>query len=431
MIQANEMLSKSSMFSLAEKLFPIHRTLVNKGFSKSLEIINQDLNIEILEYSSGSKVWDWEVPNAWDVNDAYIADTLGNKLVDFTENNLHLSAYSQAFSGKVSRDELFKHLNYIKDYPSAIPYNYLYYNKDRWEFNIAYNTLKYFTDDYYEVYIDVQNKPGRLKIGSYYLSGQSEKEILISTYMCHPSMANDNISGVVVSVEFFKLLSVQKKLKYSYRLLIQPETIGAITWLANHEATIPDIIGGYVVCTCGDCGSMTYKESYFGDAIVDRIASHVLRYYCPDARIQNFNPSGSDERQYNAPGVRIPVGSLMRSSHGEFKQYHTSLDDLNLISGDALFHTLSILLKIIEVLEKNATYKNRYRGEPCFSKYPITYPQYTWGQKNLKKNVLKILASELDGRLDLLGIADKWELPFFTVSEVADQFASLGLVEES
>jgi aminopeptidase-like protein len=431
MIQANEMLLKNSMFSLAKKLFPIHRTLVNRGFSNSLEIVKQDLDIEILEYPSGSEFWDWEVPNAWNVNEAFIADIHGNKLVDFTENNLHLSAYSQAFSGKISKDELLKHLNFIKDYPAAIPYNYLYYNQDRWEFNIAYNTLKYFNDDYFEVHIDVENEPGLLKIGSYYLPGQSEKEILISTYMCHPSMANDNISGVVVAAELFKLLAVQEKLRYSYRLLILPETIGAITWLANHEAIIPDIIGGYVVCTCGDSGNVTYKESYFGNSLLDRIASHVLRHYCQDARIQHFHPSGSDERQYNAPGVRIPVGCLMRSPPGEFKQYHTSLDDLDLISEGALFQTLATLVRIIEVLEENATYKNRYRGEPCFSKYPIVYPEYRLGAEKLKRNIIKILTSELDGKSDLLGIADKWEIPFFDALEVADQFVSFDLVDKS
>jgi aminopeptidase-like protein len=418
---------KQSMMALAKELFPIHRTLINRGYDRSLEIIQQALPLDVTEYPSGTAVWDWTVPNAWDVNEAYVEDSQGRRLIDFADSNLHLSAYSLPFDGEVTRDELLEHLAWIESQPDAIPYGYLYYQRD-WQFNIAYRDLERFTDDRYRVRIDVDERPGALKVGCCYLPGSSEQEVLFSTYLCHPSLANDNLSGVVVAVELFKALSQLKDRRCSYRLLILPETIGAITWLAHHGDLFENIVGGYVVYDCGDPGSVTYKRSYCQDAVVDRAAAHVLKHYSHDASVRPWHPSGSDERQYNAPGVRIPTGSFMRTPAGEFSQYHTSLDTLDVLSPDALLDSVQMLYDIAEVIDSNIVPVNLYKGEPCFSKYNITYPSFREDQHDESRYLVKKMIYEFDGTQSLLDIADKLDTPFDQIQFLADQFHSVGLI---
>jgi aminopeptidase-like protein len=417
-----------NMMDLARDLFPLHRTLVSKGYADSLDIIRRRLDLQVQEYPSGQAVWDWEIPQAWDVKQAYIEDSRGNRLVDFADNNLHLSAYSIPFDEEVSKDELLRHLSWLEDRPTAIPYNYLYYRRD-WQFNIAYDRLKRFTDDRYRVHIDVDCRPGTLKIGDCYLPGESKREWVFSTYLCHPSLANDNLSGVVAAVELFKWLARLENRRYSYRLLIVPETVGAITYLANHEDTISGILGAYVVYDCGDSGPIHYKRSYTDNALVDRVAEHVLRHYVAGAKIRPWYPGGSDERQFNAPGVRIPAGALTRTPAAEYPEYHTSLDTLDVLSGDRLAETTATLFQFVRVIERNRVFMNRYKGEPCVSRHGLSYPVQHRDERDETKYLVKKCMHEFDGTQSLLQIAEKWDAPFDQVESIAAEFHRVGLIE--
>ena len=419
---------KRDMTALARALYPIHRTLVNRGYADSLDIIRRQLSLDVLEYPSGTAVWDWVIPHSWDVNEAYIEDSRGRRLVDFADNNLHLSAYSVPFQGTVSRAELLEHINSLEDRPDAIPYNYLYYRRD-WQFNVAHRDLANFTDDQYRVHVDVTEQPGTLKIGCCHLPGASKKELLFSTYLCHPSMANDNLSGVVVAVELFKLLSKMQQRRYSYRLIIVPETIGAIAYLAHHEDSLDDVKGVYVVYYCGDRGPIHYKRSFRKDALIDRVATHVLRHYTNGAVVRKWKPFGSDERQYSAPGVRLPAGGFTRTPAGEFREYHTSRDTLDVLSEDALLDSVQTLYRFVQVWERDVTYANLYKGEPCLAKHQIAYPSHHEDKADEASYLVKKLMHDFDGTHSLLDMADKWDAPFDQVELIAKQFASAGLVK--
>jgi aminopeptidase-like protein len=429
----NENINKDQIWSLIEKLFPIHRTLINEGFDNSLDIINEEIELMIKGYKSGEEVWDWIIPDSWNVNEAYIEDMNGNKLVDYNDSNLHLSAYSEPFSGIISHDDLLKHLNFLPDQPDAIPYNFLYYEKG-WSFNIKHNSLDMFKENEYKVHIDVDKKPGELKIAECFLPGEKEDEIVFSTYLCHPSMANDNLSGVVTGVQLFKYISQIKNRKYSYRLLIMPETIGPITYLSNHEERIPRIVGGFVLYCCGTSGGLTYKKSYYGDSYIDQIAEYVCKNYEKDYNVINFFPGGSDERQYNAPGLRLPFGAVLKTPPSKFIEYHTSKDDLTLVNKESLYGTYRYLTKIIDINEMNRVYNNNYKGEPFFKKHNITYPTQQQGLKATAKAAasdaynVKILASEIDGKNSLLDISDKWEISMEKLNEASKKLLDVGLI---
>jgi len=423
----NENVIKNQIWSLMKKLFPIHRTLINDGFDNSLKIIEDELELDIKCYKSGQKVWDWIIPNSWNVNEAYIEDKSGKRLVDFKNSNLHLSAYSEAFSGMISHEELMEHINYLPEQPTAIPYNFLYY-EDGWSFNISYDSLKNFKEKEYKVHIDVDEKPGELKIAECYLPGQNDDEILFSTYLCHPSMANDNLSGVVTGVQLFKYLSKLKNRKYSYRLLIMPETIGAVTYLSNHMDKIEKIIGGFVLYSCGDSSEITYKKSYSGDSYIDQVAKYACEHYKENYDIIDYFPGGSDERQFNAPGVRLPFGAIMRTPAGKFKEYHTSKDDLAVVDKESLFDTYKFLTKIVDLFEMNQVYKNNYKGEPFFKKHNITYPTQQEGLDVSEAYNVKILASEIDGNNSLLDISNKWKISMEQLNKASKKLLDAGLI---
>ena len=423
----NQNINKEQIWSLIKKLFPIHRTLINDGFDSSLDIINKELELIIKSYKSGEKVWDWIIPDAWNVNEAYIEDKDGNKLVDYNNSNLHLSAYSEPFSGKITHAELLAHLNYLTDLPDAIPYNFLYYEKD-WSFNIKYNSLADFKDEEYKIHIDVDKKPGKLKIAECFLPGESKEEIVFSTYLCHPSMANDNLSGVVSGVQLFKYISQMKDRKYSYRLLIMPETIGPITYLSNNEDRIKKIIGGLVLYCCGDRGPITYKKSYNGNSYIDKISKNVCENYKKDYNVIDYFPGGSDERQYNAPGLRLPFGAVMRTPAGKFAEYHTSKDDLTVVDKESLFDTYKFLTKIVDLFEMNQVYKNNYKGEPFFKKHNITYPTQQEGLDVSEAYNVKILASEIDGNNSLLDISNKWKISMEQLNKASKKLLEAGLI---
>lgn len=423
---------RMALMDLAQQLFPIHRTLVNRGFDQSLEILQQHLPLTIDGYRSGTAVWDWVIPNAWDVNEAWIERLDGERLVDFRDSNIHLSAYSVPFDGVVTHEDLLKHVAIHPDLPDAIPYNYLYYNRD-WQFNVTHHQFARFTDDHYRVRIDIDERPGELKVGSYRLPGETDDEFIISTYLCHPSMANDNLSGVLVATELMRQLSRLPRRRQTWRLLILPETIGVLTWLSHNEELLPRIRGAYTVYNCGDSGPITYKQSWFPGADVDVAAAHVLRHYPTlggEARVIPWHPSGSDERQFNAPGVRIAGGSFMRTPPGEFAEYHTSLDTLDILDPDALLDSVQTLFRICRVHDENRILAPTYRGEPCFSRHEIEYPSYYDDRGDESKMLVKKLIYELDGRRSLLEIADRWNEPLHRVVDIVRSFERAGLARE-
>lgn len=421
--------AKKEIWELAERLYPIHRTLVNEGFNKSLDIISDYLDLNILSYASGQSVYDWVIPKSWNVKEAYIENSKGVRLVDFQDNNLHLAAYSESFEGYVSHDELMSHIKYLDDQPDAIPYNYLYIDGD-WIFNIRKETLSKFDDNKYKVVIEVDEKDDYLRIGEKYLPGQTEDEILITSYLCHPSMANDNVSGVVAAVEIFKQLSELENRKYSYRLLIQPETIGAVTYLSNTEESLDKVFGGFSVYCCGDDGPVTYKRSYSENSYIDRIIEFGLSQYKDNFRVKDFYPGGSDERQFNAPGVRLNFGAFTRSQAGEFSEYHTSKDTLDFISVENLIDTVESILGCIYVLEKDQKYLNNFKGEPCFSKHNISYPTQKDAINKTSAYNVKIVTSEIDGNNTLMEISKKWNIPFDEVVATVNTLEDSDLIKE-
>lgn len=419
--------SQQSMWELARRLYPIHRTLVNAGFRESLAIIRESLPLRVLEYPSGRDVWGWTVPNEWVVEKAFIADERGRRIVDFHNNNLHLSAYSQAIDEWIPREELLKHLNFLPDQPDAIPYNTHYYVKN-WSFNIAHNGIKKFKGDRYRVVVKTRQKPGVMNIGEFYLPGESKKEILISTYLCHPSMANDNLSGVVVGVELFKWLMKKARRRFSYRLLLLPETIGSIAYMADHPKILKRIVAGYTVYICGDPGPLHYKRTYQGNAYPDRVAAYVMKQFYPGSVLRDYSPVGSDERQFNAPGVRLPIGAMTRTPPGEFHRYHTSKDNLTFIQPQKLLETLEALRAIVNTMEQDVIYKNLYKGEPFFSKYRFQFPSYHSIKNDLSHIYFRYLAAGVDGQTSLLDMAERWNIPLNALSSLAHEFERKGLI---
>lgn len=430
-IVINKEKSISEIRELTNKLYPIHRTLVNEGFDKSLDIIADKIPLNIHKVPSGKEVFDWKVPKAWNVISAKIKDMDGNVLVDFKDNNLHLSAYSEEFNGIIKHKELLNHLNFREELPDAIPYNFHYYKK-YWSFNISYNQyLQLFNKEEYEIEIKTAVYDDFLKIAELFIKGKSEKEVLITTYLCHPSMVNDNLSGVVVATELYDYLLKTENLKYSYRLIIVPETIGAISFLAEFPEKYKNVIAGLTIYCCGIGEKVIFKKSYQEDSYINRIVDYAFNYYHTEStQIIPFWPGGSDERQFNAPGIRLPMGALTRTPAGEFVEYHTSLDTPELIQPETLADTLEKLITVFNVLEADGLYENKYKGEPCFSKHNIKYPSFKDALSKSSAYMVKILASETDGTNRLLDIANKWNLNIYHLGELSNSLKNKNLINK-
>ena len=345
------------MHQLMNELYPICRSITGDGVRKTLKIISKYVPLDIHEVKTGSKVFDWTIPKEWNINDAYVADSTGNKIIDFQKSNLHVVNYSIPINKKVSLEELKKHIHTIPEKPELIPYMTSYYNEN-WGFCMSHNEFKKLSEDEYHVIIDSTLKEGSLTYGEYYLKGETDEEILFSTYVCHPSLCNDNLSGIVLTTMLAKYLTNLSK-KYSIRFLFIPETIGAITWLCVNEKLVSNIKHGLVVTCVGDSGTFTYKKSRQGNTEIDRTVIEVLRKTNKDFRIKDFFPWGSDERQFCSPGFNLPVGSLYRSQYGtsEFPEYHTSADNLDFVKKESLIEAFSTYLSIILNLEQDNTKK--------------------------------------------------------------------------
>ena len=408
------------MYELLKALYPLCRSVTGDGNRKTLEIINRSIPLTIEEYASGTSCFDWVIPDEWNIRDAYIKDESGKKIVDFKVNNLHVLNYSEPVEGIFSWDELANHLYTDPEQPDAIPYRTSYY-KRRWGFCLKYEQFKKLKRTSFHVKIDSSLKKGSLTIGQAFLEGKTQKEILVSCYICHPSMANDSLSGVVVATQLYKFLSKLKYRKYSYRFLFIPETIGAIVYLFHFGDKLKENLHAGLVLTClGDPGQFNYKRTRHGNHELDQIACNVLMHSGKKFKVHNFWPLGSDERQFSSPGFKFPVGSLMRSIYGQFREYHTSSDNLEFVTEEALNESFEMYKNILYGLEENKTYKREQPFcEPMLSKYnlyndlgasPIT-------EKN-KEAILWVLNFS-DGEHSLVEIADRMNIDINILAPIA------------
>lgn len=341
------------MFQLMKELFPICRSITGNGVRQTLQIIRKHIPLEIHEVLSGTKVYDWAIPKEWNIYDAYIIDPNGKKIVDFKQSNLHVLNYSTPINQKISLSELQKHIHTIPEKPDLIPYVTSYYSEN-WGFCMSHKEFLKLQDGEYHVIIDSKLDDGNLTYAEYLIPGKSDEEILLSCYVCHPSMCNDNLSGVVLLTMLAKYLRNFQN-NYSIRFLFIPETIGAITWLYNNEHNISKIKHGLIATCIGDSGPLTYKKTRRGDAEIDITVEAVLKKSCTKFRILDFFPWGSDERQFCSPGFNLPVGSLLRSIYGnnEFPEYHTSGDNLDFMNMNSLTESFVIYLSILFELDNN------------------------------------------------------------------------------
>ncbi len=417
----------NQMYQLISELYPICRSITGNGFRESLKVIKKSIPLEIHEVPSGTQVFDWTVPKEWNIKDAYIKNLKGEKIVDFQESNLHVVSYSVQIRKKISLAALKEHLFTIPDYPDWIPYRTSYY-KENWGFCLSHNQFLQMQDEEYEVCIDSSLEDGHLTYGEYYLGGESSDEILISCHACHPSLCNDNLSGISLATLLAKYLS-QLSLRYSYRFIYIPGTIGSIAWLALNEHQVGRIKHGLVLTCVGDPGKSTYKKSRRGDAEVDKAAIHVLKHSAQDHEIIDFFPYGYDERQYCSPGFNLAVGCLMRSQHGQFPEYHTSADNLDLVQPPYLGDSFSKCLSILHVLENNKIYLNQNpKCETQLGKRGLY--KAIGGQKDSGLNQMAILwvMNLSDGSHTLLDIAQRSGMAFDVIKNAADALLEADLL---
>src|SRR5271165_715057 len=343
-------------YRIIEALYPICRSITGNGLRQSLRLLQGTVPLVLHEVPTGTEVFDWTVPKEWNIRDAYIKNEAGERVVDFQQCNLHVLNYSVPVRRKMSRTELKPHLFTLPETPDWIPYRTSYY-RETWGFCLSHRQLQELEDREYEVCIDSTLEPGHLTYGEYRIQGASDDEVLVSCHSCHPSLCNDNLSGIATAARLARLLE-GVSLRYSYRFLWIPGTIGSITWLARNEAILPRIRHGLVLSCVGDSGKFTYKRSRRGDAEVDLAVEHVLRHGVGEYEVLDFSPYGYDERQYCSPGINLPVGCFMRTPNGRYPEYHTAADDLTLVTPSALAESLLQLLRVIQVLEENDCYLN-------------------------------------------------------------------------
>ena len=350
-IMDNVDLTGSEMFQLMTKLYPICRSITGNGVRQTLAEIKNHIDLKVNEIPTNKKVFDWTIPKEWNISDAYVLDPKGNKVVDFKKSNLHVVSYSVPISKKMPLEELKQHIHTLPDQPNTIPYLTTYY-KDDWGICMTHNEFLKLQAGEYEVVIDSTLNDGSLTYGEFLIKGKTSEEILISCYICHPSMCNDNLSGVVLATALAKQLS-KIQMNYSVRFLFIPETIGAITWLTLNEKNLSKLKHGLVATCLGDPGVSTYKKTKHGKAEIDRTVEFVLKNSGKQYQILDFFHTGSDERQFCSPRFNMPVGSLMRTPYGRFPQYHTSDDNLEFVKAEFLADTYRKYLNTIFVLENN------------------------------------------------------------------------------
>lgn len=402
---------EQSIDELLKKLYPITRSITGNGNRETLKIINEIVPLNIIEYPTGQEVYDWTIPKEWNIQDAWIKNSKGEKVIDFKNSNLHIVSYSTPIHEKLKLSQFKDKLFYLENLPEAIPYRTSYYN-ETWGFCVSYNDyLKYFNEDEeYELFIDSELKEGSLTVGEILIKGNSTKEYLLSSYICHPSMLNDSMSGVITAAFIAKeLLKKQDQLEYSYRIVFVPETIGAIAYCANNEQQMKAIENGLVLTTCGGPGAFGYKQSWDKNNFINQMIEDVFKENKIDFITYPFDIHGSDERQYSSQGFKINCATISKDKYYAYDYYHTSLDNLDFVKAEYLSETINLYLQLISKIDKNIIYKNMQPScEVMLSKHDL-YPKTGGAQlPNSDVSALDIILWLLyycDGNVDLYTVS--------------------------
>jgi aminopeptidase-like protein len=414
------------MHQLMSELYPICRSITGEGVRDTLRIVRNHIPIQIHEVPSGTAVFDWTVPKEWNIKDAYVKNSKGERVIDFQCSNLHVVNYSVPLKRRMSLSELRPHLHTIPDHPAWIPYRTSYYNEN-WGFCLRHKQLLELTEEDYEVCIDSSLEPGLLSYGEYFLPGSSSDEVLISCHICHPSLANDNLSGIALSTFLAKHLKDRPN-RYSYRFLFIPGTIGSITWLSQHETETVRIKHGLVLASLGAGESFTYKKSRRGDAEIDRATVHVLKHGVSSYTVREFSPYGYDERQFCSPGFDLPVGCLMRTPNGEFPEYHTSADNMEFVQPAALKQSFDLIVGILRALEGDGIYVNQNpKCEPQLGRRGL-YRAMGGMESRVDELTLLWVLNLCDGKHSLLDIAERSHCSMDVIRRAADALLENGLL---
>jgi aminopeptidase-like protein len=418
------------MLALIAELYPICRSITGNGLRETLHRLQQFIPLKIQEVPTGTRVFDWTVPLEWNIRDAYVKNSRGERVIDFRKSNLHVLNYSVPVLKRMGLEELKLHLFTLPEHPDWIPYRTSYYKRN-WGFCLSHKEFVELPEDEYEVCIDASLENGHLTYGELYLPGETSDEILVSAHTCHPSLANDNLSGVAIACFLSRYISKLLR-RYSYRFLFIPGTIGAITWLCVNESAVPRIKHGLVLAGLGDAGPLSYKKSRQGDTEIDRVATHVFRRFGPKAQILEFSPYGYDERQYCSPGFNLAVGRLSRTPHGTFPEYHTSADDLNFVSPHALGESFSACVSILSILEKNQTYVNTNpKCEPQLGERGLYRLMGGSSEDNTKEMAMLWVLNLSDGKHTLLEIAECAHLSFDSIYNAAAALKEHSLLKDA
>jgi aminopeptidase-like protein len=415
---------------LVRRLYPICRSITGDGVRDTLSIVSEWLPLEVFEVPTGTRVFDWTVPNEWNVREAYVATLDGNRVIDFRHQNLHVLNYSGAIDAVISRDELDNHLYSLPDHPDWIPYRTSYY-AENWGFCVTQHQRDGLTDPAYRVVIDADLAPGSLTYAECFVQGESKQEVVLYTHICHPSLCNDNLSGIAVAAALGKALSACPRRHYSYRLVFGPGTIGSITWLSQNKERLKDIAHGLVIGLLGDDANFTYKRSRGGSNEIDDVVTYVLSQATPRHEVIDFSPYGYDERQFGSPGINLPVGRLTRSVNGGYAAYHSSGDDLSIVSEARLQESLEIVTEILDTLEGNRRYINLSPNcEPQLGKRGLY--RGTGGTEIAdRESAMLWLLNQSDGTSSLLDIARKSGIKFSSLTSAADELRQAGLLDVS
>jgi aminopeptidase-like protein len=418
---------RRDMRQLMERLYPVCRSLTGPGVRETLQVLAERMPLRQVETPSGTQVFDWTVPDEWTPRGARITDASGRVVADLLDHTLHLVGYSVPFAGRLTRDELAAHVHTLPEHPTWIPYRTSYYTP-QWGFCLTQLQWEAAGDGPFDVVVDTSLAPGGLVYGELVIPGSSEQEVLVSAHVCHPSLANDNLSGIVVATELARALSSAPR-RLTYRLVFAPGTIGSLVWLSGNRDRWSKIRHGLVLTGLGGGGPLVYKRTRRGDRPVDAAVEHVVRRR--GGAVRDYSPWGYDERQYNALGFDLPVGRLTRTPHGEYPEYHTSADDLDFVGDDELAEAFDAVVEVVDVLEGEATYSNASPfGEPQLGKrglYPST------GGESAGDEVLAMLwcLACSDSTTGLLAIAERAELPFAAIRSAADRLLAAGLLREA
>jgi aminopeptidase-like protein len=399
-------------------LYPICRSITGDGVRETLRRLAEITPLEVHEVPSGTRVLDWVVPPEWNIRDAYVKDSGGERVVDFRRSNLHVVGYSTPVASTMTLEELRPHLHTLPDQPDLVPYRTSYYSES-WGFCLSHRQLEELVDGEYEVLIDSTLAPGSLTYGELVVPGEDEGEILISSHICHPSLCDDNLTGIAVSILLARELRAGGAPRHTFRFLYAPGTIGAIAWLALNPSAAARVVSGLTLTCLGDDHPFTYKRTVFGDARIDRAAAHVLDRSGIDHEVIDFFPYGYDERQYNSPGFRIPIGSLMRGRHGSFPEYHTSADNLEFVSGRRMAQSLETLSAILGVVDRDRVLRNlEPYGEPQLGSRGLYAALGGEGVRDIQLAMLWVLNLS-DGAHSLLDIAERSGIDFSVIDAAA------------